>query len=481
MKIIPVIVCGGAGTRLWPASRETFPKPFLTLADGQTLLQKTYLRACALPGVEEVVVVTNRDTYFLVKDNCSEVVTDRTLGFVLEPLARNTCAAICAATQTIRDRHGDDVAILVMPADQLIHDVDALIEATQRAAEAASRGQIVTFGIVASRPETGYGYIEFDPDATAPSDAVRPVARFVEKPPVEIAEKMVADGRHLWNAGMFCFQPRVMMNELQTFAPHTVTAVDEAVRHARHSHAADGYVIELDAASFKQAEDISIDYAVIERSKVISVVPCEMGWSDIGSWQAISELMAPDSRGNRVEGEARLHDTDGCYIRTSERLVTTIGVKDLIIVDTPDALLVAAKDRVQDVKQIVAELKRDQHDSHRIHRTVQRPWGTYTVLEEGDRFKMKRIVVKPGAALSLQMHHHRSEHWIVVSGCADVVNGERVISLQPNESTYIPAGEKHRLVNPGAIDLVLIEVQCGEYLGEDDIVRFDDMYGRIAT
>jgi mannose-1-phosphate guanylyltransferase len=434
-----------------------------------------------LPHVVEVVIVTNRDTYFLVNDNCREVATERTLGFVLEPMARNTCPAICAATEAIRERHGDDVIILVMPADQLINDIDALIEATTQAALTATQGRIVTFGVVATRPETGYGYIQFAPEPDSSNPCIHPVTRFVEKPPAEIAQQMVADGRHLWNAGMFCFQPQVLLEQARTFAPDIVEAVEDAVRKARRSQGTDGYVIELDATAFKRAEDISIDYAVIERSKVISVVPCDMGWSDIGSWQAISELMAPDERGNRIEGEARLHDTDGCYIRTDGRLVTAIGVKDLIIVDTPDALLVAAKDRVQDVKKIVADLKRDQHDSHRIHRTVQRPWGTYTVLEEGDRFKMKRIVVKPGAALSLQMHHHRSEHWVVVSGCADVVNGERTISLQPNESTYIPAGEKHRLVNPGTIDLVLIEVQCGEYLGEDDIVRFDDKYGRTVV
>jgi mannose-1-phosphate guanylyltransferase len=283
----------------------------------------------------------------------------------------------------------------------------------------------------------------------------------------------VHGGKHLWNAGMFCFRPTAMLDELDRHAPQISGSVVQAMAAATRSQSDDGFSIELESQAFKNAESVSIDYAVMEQSSNVAVVPCNIGWSDIGSWQAISELTLPDSDGNRVQGTVSLHG--------ETRMIGALGVQDLIVVDTPDALLIASRDRAEDVKKIVARLKTDGHESAKLHRTVHRPWGTYTVLEEGDRFKMKRIVVKPGASLSLQMHHHRSEHWIVVSGCADIVNGDSNITLQPNQSTYIPAGHKHRLTNPGVLDLVLIEVQCGQYLGEDDIVRFDDIYGRIAA
>ncbi len=483
MKIIPVIICGGAGTRLWPVSREMFPKPLLKLADGQSLLQKTFLRASKVASADEVVIVTNRETYFLTKDECVDAQSGASkLGFILEPSARNTAAAIAVAAEVVRQEYGAEAVMLVMPADHLIEDEVAFGAAVQHAAQAALEGRIVTFGIRPTKPETGYGYIEY---ASAPldgADAVHKVVRFVEKPVLTVAEELVADGRHLWNAGMFCFTADTMLAELDKHAPAVLEPSLSAVNAAKRSESKDGYTIELDATQFSRAEDISIDYAVMERSDNVNVVPCEMGWSDIGSWISISELTAPDARGNRVHGEAELFEVDNCFLRSENgRMIGAVGVQDLIVVDTADALLIATRDRAQDVKQIVAKLKRGNHDAFRLHRTAHRPWGTYTVLEEGDRFKMKRIVVKPNAQLSLQMHHHRSEHWIVVSGCAEIVNGEQVISLQPNESTYIPAGHKHRLKNPGVMDLVLIEVQCGEYLGEDDIVRFEDVYGRAPA
>ena len=478
-KLIPVIVCGGSGTRLWPVSREAFPKPLMRMADGESLLQKTFLRACQLQGVSEVLIVTNRETYFLAKDDCRETgVDDVQIGYVLEPVARNTAAAIGAAAITVRERHGDDALMLVMPADHLISDVVAFEAAVGQAIETALAGHIVTFGIQPTRPETGYGYIEID--AQLSSARVHPVARFVEKPSADIAEMYVHGGKHLWNAGMFCFRASTMLAELATLAPQVLEPVALSVAQATRAQATDGYSVELDPLTFKRAENVSIDYAVMERSSNVSVVPCDIGWSDIGSWQAISELTQPDSEGNRIQGAVSLHDVENCFIRGETRMIGALGISDLIIVDTPDALLVASRDRAEDVKKIVARLKIDGHQSCVLHRTVHRPWGTYTVLEEGERFKMKRIVVKPGASLSLQMHHHRSEHWIVVRGCADVTCGELVRQLQPNESTYIPAGQKHRLANPGVLDLVLIEDQCGEYLGEDDIVRFQDVYGRMA-
>lgn len=483
MKIIPVIVCGGAGTRLWPVSREAFPKPLLKLADGQSLLQKTFLRATHVADASEVLIVTNRETYFLTKDECVEVESAASqIGFILEPIARNTAAAIGVAAEVVRQRHGPEAVMLVIPADQLVQDEKAFRLAAERAATAAQQGAIVTFGIRPTGPETGYGYIQHEDAATPSLEGVHKVVRFVEKPELGEAERLVAEGTYLWNAGIFCFRADTMLEELGQHVPAVLQPALSAVEQAKWSIATDGYMVELDANQFSKAENISIDYAVMERSSRVHVVPCEMGWSDIGSWQSISDLTAPDERGNRIHGLAELHDVDNCFIRSDDgRLIGAVGVHDLIVVDTSDALLIAARDRAQDVKHIVARLKAANNDAFRLHRTVHRPWGTYTVLEEGDRFKMKRIVVKPGASLSLQMHHHRSEHWIVVSGCAEIVNGDKVISLQPNESTYIPAGHKHRLINPGVMNLVLIEVQCGEYLGEDDIVRFEDVYGRAPA
>lgn len=482
MNVIPVIICGGAGTRLWPVSRETFPKPLLRLADGQSLLQKTFLRASNAPGASEIVIVTNRDTYFLTKDECAEVRRDGLpVGFVLEPVARNTAAAIGIAAAVVRERHGSDAVMLVMPADQLVQDEQAFGAAVECAVEGARQGRIVTFGIRPDKPETGYGYIEYKVDDHSGIAGLHAVARFVEKPELQVAEQLIADGRHLWNAGMFCFTPDSILAELERHAPQVSGPASKAVQTASRSTSDDSWVVELNAAEFQKAQDISIDYAVMERSDLVSVVPCEIGWNDIGSWLSISEMTPADARGNRIHGKAELYDVDNCFVRSDERLVGMVGVNGVMVIDTADALLVVARDRTQDVKHIVGKLKRADHDAYRLHRTVHRPWGTYTVLEEGDRFKIKRIVVKPGASLSLQLHHHRSEHWIVVSGCADIVNGEQLISLQPNESTYIAAGHKHRLMNPGVIDLVLIEVQCGAYLGEDDIVRFEDVYGRASA
>jgi mannose-1-phosphate guanylyltransferase len=477
-QLIPVIICGGSGTRLWPVSREAFPKPLMRMADGESLLQKTFLRACRLPGVTEVMIVTNRETYFLAKDDCRETeVDDVRIGYVIEPVARNTAPAIAAAAIAVRERHGDHALMLVMPADHLISDVQAFATAVGQATAAALASRIVTFGIRPTRAETGYGYIEINAQTSAAP--IYSVARFVEKPAADVAEMYLSGGKHLWNAGMFCFRPGVMLDEIAMLAPQVVEPVMLSFTRAIRAEATDGYSVELDRPSFQRADDVSIDYAVMERSSAVSVVPCDIGWSDIGSWQAVSELTQPDTKGNRIQGTVTLHDVENCFIRGETRMIGALGVDNLFIVDTPDALLVASRDRAEDVKKIVAQLKLNGHESCKLHRTVHRPWGTYTVLEEGERFKMKRIVVKPGASLSLQMHHHRSEHWIVVRGCADVTCGEIITQLQSNESTYIPAGHKHRLANPGVLDLVLIEVQCGEYLGEDDIVRFEDIYGRL--
>lgn len=452
-------------------SRESHPKPFIRLADGQSLLQKAFLRGVALPGVEEVMAVTNRELFFKMADEFREVNKGGlATSFVLEPFGRNTAAAVATAALQASEAHGADTNLLVLAADHLIADRAAFQAAVGRALELAQAGSLVTFGIQPESPETGYGYIEAEGNK---------VLRFVEKPSEDKAREYLASGRFFWNSGMFCFSAATLLAQMDEHCPDILGAARACLANSHKSEGQGCTQIELDAESFKAVPDNSIDYALMEKSDRVAVVPCAIGWSDIGSWTALGALTEPDGQGNRVQGEAVLRDVSNCYIQSEDRLVGAVGIENLIIVDTPDALLVAHKDGSQDVKQIYSELKARGHDAYKLHRTVHRPWGTYTVLQEAKDFKIKRIEVKPGASLSLQMHHHRSEHWIVVSGMARVVNGEREMFVNTNESTYIPAGHKHRLENPGILDLVMIEVQSGAYLGEDDIVRFQDVYGRV--
>ncbi len=468
--LIPVILSGGAGSRLWPLSREAHPKPFIRLPDGRSLLQKSFLRAAALPGVEQVLTVTNREFYFQTADDYRAVNTaGLATTYLLEPFGRNTAAAVAAAALSLEAEH-PDVPMLVLPADHLITDEAAFAQAVRRAAQRACEGCLVTFGIQPEAPETGYGYIEAEGER---------VLRFVEKPDAATARQFVASGRFLWNSGMFCFTARAVLEEYAAHVPQILEAVRRSVEGARRSRGEGTEQVELDPAAFEAVPEDSLDYALMERSSRVAVVPCALGWSDIGSWSSLSELLAADEAGNRVDGEALLRDVRDCAVHSrGGRLVGALGVEGLVIVDTEDALLVVASERAQEVKHLYAELKTRDHPAYRLHRTVHRPWGTYTVLEEGEKFKIKRIVVKPGASLSLQMHHHRSEHWVVVSGTAKVIHGDGGRYVRTNESTYIPACTPHRLVNPGTLDLVMIEVQSGDYLGEDDIVRMDDAYGR---
>ena len=443
----------------------------MRLDDGQSLLQKAFLRGAALPGVREILTISNREVFFKTEDEFREVNHQGLhTSFVLEPFGRNTAAAVAAAALQVQRTHGDDAEMLVLAADHLVQDQPAFATAVARAQELARRGVLVTFGIHPDAPETGYGYIEADGER---------VVRFVEKPTYEKACEYLASGRYCWNSGMFCFTAGTILREMDTHCPAIVQAVRDCLERSVSATGKGFAQLQLDPDSFVQVPEDSIDYAVMEKTQALAVVQCSIGWSDIGSWSAVGDLTPPDAQGNRVDGDALLHDATDCYIRSSGRMVGAVGVRDLIIIDTPDALLVAHRHRSQDVKHLYAQLKRQGHDAHKIHRTVHRPWGTYTVLEEGKGFKIKRIVVKSGASLSLQMHHHRSEHWVVVDGTAAVVNGDQEITLQTSQSTYIPAGHKHRLSNPGMIDLVMIEVQSGPYLGEDDIVRFEDRYGRI--
>ena len=477
MQLIPVILSGGVGSRLWPVSREAHPKPFMTLPDGQNLIQKTFLRASRLEGVAEVLTVTNRELLFKTEDEYRAINTQgHPQSYILEPFGRNTAAAVAAAALQLQQAHGPQAYMLVLAADHLIQDEAAFSQAVNRALHLAEQGWLVTFGIKPQYPETGFGYIEAAADGAL--DGGLKVARFVEKPDVATAEAYVTAGNYFWNAGMFCFQVGTVIEQFQEHAPDVLQAVALTSETSRHTTGKGYSCLALDADCFANVPDISIDYALMERSRKVATVPCNIGWSDIGSWNAVSELTAPDASGNRFEGEVLAHAASNNYVTTEGRLAALVGVQDLLVVDTPDALLIAHKDHAQDVKHIVKRLKSDGHSAHLLHRTVHRPWGTYTTLEDGERFKIKRIVVKPKASLSLQMHHHRSEHWIVVSGMALVSNDQQELMLNTNESTFIRAGHKHRLKNPGVIDLVLIEVQSGDYLGEDDIVRFEDNYGR---
>ncbi|MGM3162372.1 mannose-1-phosphate guanylyltransferase/mannose-6-phosphate isomerase [Dickeya undicola] len=469
--IIPVIMCGGSGSRLWPVSREQHPKPFIRLSDGESLIQKALLRALSFDGVKEIITVTNKELLFKAVDAFSEVYKGSTpISYILEPVGRNTAAAIASAALLARKKHGDDAVLMILAADHLIKEKNAFVNAVSQAASLAKESKLVTFGIQPEKPETGYGYIKYRNNQ---------VERFVEKPSYSRALEYIESGEYLWNSGMFCFSCGVILKEMQTHCPQVVADVEHSINCSRQLEGKGTTQLELDMESFSQVEDISIDYAVMEKSTEVSVVPCNIGWCDIGSWTALSELGHTDESGNTIEGcaEVLTQNTNNCYIKADERVIGAVGVENLVIVDTPDALLVASKDNGQDVKSIYNQLKDKGHQAYKIHRTIHRPWGTSTILEEGHNFKINRIVVKPGARLSMQVHHHRSEHWIVMSGAAKIVNGSKNIFLSTNQSTYIPAGEQHRVENPGVIDLIMIEVQSGEYLGDDDIVRFDDNNG----
>lgn len=475
--LVPCIIAGGAGTRLWPVSREALPKPFMCLPDGQSLLQKTFARAIGLRDVGQLLTVTNREVFFRTLDDYRALNSAGIeLDFILEPFGRNTGAAIAAAALQVAQHYGGDAQLLVLPADHLITDLDAFSHAVERARQLADQGWLVTFGILPTRAETGFGYIEKGPALNADSFKV---AQFVEKPDALTAQGYLDGGLHLWNSGMFCMRADSVLQEFKTHAPQILDAITHCLEHSQMFEGKQQRHLELDSQSFALAPDLSFDYAVMERSQKVAVVPCQLGWSDIGSWQAVRELSPADANGNQCNGENVLHDVHNCYIDSPKRLVGGVGLNDLIIVDTPDALLVADARRSQDVRHIAQALKLQGHDAYRLHRTVTRPWGTYTVLEEGPGFKIKRIVVKPRAALSLQVHQRRSEHWIVVSGVAQVTNGDLDFQLDTNASTFIKSGSPHRLSNAGDADLIMIEVQSGEYVGEDDIVRLTDIYGRV--
>jgi mannose-1-phosphate guanylyltransferase/mannose-6-phosphate isomerase len=473
--LIPVILSGGAGTRLWPVSRQAYPKPFMRLADGETLLAKTLQRAVHVASPDApVLTVTGRDYFFLTRDAYAQEPSaqGRALHFLLEPVARNTAPAIVAAALHLLRTCGDEALMLVLPADHLIRDLDAFADAVRRAQAIARDGRLVTFGIHPTHPETGYGYIRRGA-GLAPGNGYE-VDAFVEKPDLETARRYLADGEHYWNSGMFCFGARALVDAARSLQPALLDGVTECVDAMPEGI----QPAELPAASFSTLPDISIDYAIMEKAANVAVVPGDFDWNDIGSWKAISELDDADGEGNRVRGNAIVIDSRDCYVQSERRLVAAVGVRDLVIVDTDDAVLVSDREHAQQVKRVVEQLRADKHEAATFHQTVHRPWGSFTVLEDAPDCKVKRLVVKPGQVLSLQKHHRRSEHWTVVHGTAKVRVGDREFLLERNQSTYIPMDTLHRLENPTDSDIALIEVQCGDYFGEDDIVRLEDVYGR---
>ncbi len=474
--IHPVILSGGAGTRLWPLSRAQYPKQLLPIATQRSMLQDTAARIANQPGFAAPIVICGEPHRFVIARQLADSGAHPE-SILLEPEGRNTAPAIALAACWIADNHGPDSLMLVMPSDHVIADPGAFRHAVADAAPAATAGHLVTFGIHPDRAETGYGYIE--QGAPLPGmPAVRAVDRFVEKPDLATAQAYVSGGRHAWNGGIFLFSAGGYLEALKRFAPEVADACAAAMASAQP----DGLFLRPDATAFCRSPSISIDYAVMEKTDRAAVVPVDMGWSDVGSWDALWAIKPHDAHGNAIEGAVTAIDCGESLFRVEGGPpIAALGLDGMVIVSTKDAILVAPRARAQDVKAIVDELKRSNNDSHASHCVVHRPWGTYETTDHGDRFQTKRIVVEPGARLSLQMHHHRAEHWIVVSGTAKVTVGDKEILLQENQSTYIPAGTMHRLENPGRIPLHLIEVQCGPYLGEDDIVRFEDSYGRTGT
>lgn len=469
-RLCPVVLAGGSGTRLWPLSRSHYPKQFQPLTEEATLLQATLARLAGLE-IDAPIVVCNEEHRFLVAEQLRQAGVEGAR-ILLEPEGRNTAPAIAAAAlEAAAD--GEDPVLLVLPADHAIADAGAFREAVLVAADTAADGRLVTFGVAPTAPATGYGYIR-----AAAGDGPRPVEAFVEKPDQATAEGYLAAGGHYWNSGMFVFRAGACLEALEAHAP----AILEAAQAAHAGRRADLDFVRLDAAAFARSPADSIDYAVMEKTERASVVPLDAGWSDIGSWEAVwahaQTAGSADEQGNFVHGDAALHDVAGSLVHASHRLVGAVGLRDCVVVETADAVLVAPRARAEDVKALVERLQAEGRSERLVHRRVHRPWGSYEGLDAGERFQVKRIVVKPGGELSLQMHHHRAEHWVVVRGTAQVTRGEETFLVSENESTYIPLGTVHRLANPGAIPLELVEVQSGAYLGEDDIVRFEDRYGR---
>ena len=484
--VLPVILCGGSGTRLWPLSRSGFPKQFLVLSGGdsqQSLFQQAINRAQAAIGGDSggtALIVTNEEQRFLALDQLRELKSIKAT-LLLEPVGRNTAPALTLAALCAQEQ-GDDPILLITPADQTIQSQPAFEKAMQSALQIAETGAIAILGITPTTPETGYGYIKAQANESAQGKSELSVLRFVEKPDAATARQYLEEGSYYWNGGMFVLKASVWLAALQEFRPDILAATTKAWQGKSSDASGDAIFIRPDKSLFEATPSESIDYAVIERCPgsrfPIKMVALDAGWNDLGAWDAVWQVGSPDAQGNVTCGDTLLSKTTNSLVHANSRLVSTVGVEDLVIIETADAVLVADRKNSQDVKEIVNLLSQQQREEKNLHRKVARPWGWYDSVDEGERFKVKRIQVKPGASLSLQMHHHRAEHWIVVKGTAEITNGDQVILLTENQSTYIPQGQTHRLANPGKTPLEIIEVQSGSYLGEDDIVRFEDTYGR---
>jgi len=468
--LIPVILCGGSGTRLWPLSRETYPKQFLRLSGKDSLLQQTMQRLTDIEGIGAALLVCNESSRFVAAEQLREIGIDDAQ-ILLEPMRRNTAPAIAVAALHALAHH-EDPLLLVLPSDHVIQNQDAFRAAVAAARHAADDGDLVTFGVNPLSPETGYGYIRA---GRAEHGGAQSVLEFVEKPDRATAEKYVASGNYYWNSGMFLFRASRYLEELTHYQPEIVTACRDAVALAKQ----DVDFIRLDSQAYAASPDIAIDYAVMERTSHASMIAMDADWNDIGSWASVWEVAGKDADNNATQGDVLLQDCTGCLVHGTTRLVTAIGMRNTVIVETADAILVMDAGHAQNTKKLVGELLNAQRTEATQHREIFRPWGSYDLIENGERFQVKRITVKQGAKLSLQMHHHRAEHWVVVSGTAKITNGDKEYLLTENQSTYIPVGVVHSLENPGKIPLELIEIQSGAYLGEDDIVRLQDRYGRL--
>ena len=481
LLVTPVILCGGSGTRLWPLSRSGFPKQFLSLTGKETLFQQAVSRLQTLGDAQSLIsdplVVCNEAHRFLVMEQLREVGLE-SCTTLLEPEGRNTAPALTLASLASSSIHEDDPILIVAPADQTIADTSALIVALKTAITEASTGAVVVLGITPDRPETGFGYIQAETPSLEAHGGVHRVTRFVEKPDAYRASQYISDGSYFWNAGIFILRASVWLKALQTFRPEMAAAVQMAWAH----RTADGAFVRPEPNAFKAIEGDSVDYAVLEHcpgsSIAIKMVPLVACWNDLGTWDSVWNSLPKDDFGNAIQGDAQLMNSSGNLVHASHRLVSLLGVENLVVIETADAVLVADRASSQNVKHIVQRLSEHDRNEHTLHRKVHRPWGWYDSIDEGSRFKVKRILVNPKASLSLQLHHHRAEHWIVVKGTAEITNGDATVLLTENQSTYIPLGVIHRLSNPGNIALEIIEVQSGSYLGEDDIVRFEDTYGR---
>ncbi|MBE9173383.1 mannose-1-phosphate guanylyltransferase/mannose-6-phosphate isomerase [Cyanobium sp. LEGE 06143] len=476
-NLVPVILCGGTGTRLWPLSRASYPKQYWALGGSgeETLLQQTHQRLTGLPGLAPPLLICNEDHRFIVAEQMRQIEVEPG-GILLEPIGRNTAPAVAVAALHATAR-GDDPLLLVLAADHVVRDTAAFRRTVEAGLGAAMAGQLVTFGIVPTAPETGYGYIEAAallPTAGTADPQPVPIARFVEKPDAATAESFLASGRFTWNSGMFLFRASAVLAELERLAPEVVSACRAALEH----DSADLDFLRLEREAFAGCPGVAIDVAVMEKTELGCVLPLQAGWSDVGSWSALWETADQDGAGNVLRGRVISEASRNCYLRSEHRLVVGLGVEDLVVVETDDVVLVAHRDKAQDVKTVVGLLERAGAPESKAHRKIYRPWGSYDGVVEGERWQVKKIMVNPGASLSLQMHHHRAEHWVVVKGTAVVEKDGQQELVGENQSTYIPLGARHRLSNPGKIPVELIEVQSGAYLGEDDIVRFEDRYGR---